>query len=249
MSRSGMVCGLAGVVAATIVWIVVPRPADASHARAGAEAKGGEDVEPLKEIHTTQILGVLSSDEPLRLSVRGTFPEPAAGSTVKFFFASHDHYEGELRPDAVEEVIDAGRAESLEHRLGPAASERLEASLAEFDLALRDMSLLLDEIESEARTALRNRPDRSVVIRTKPREADPAYPDLLRLRPSHEDGTTWNEPHDDGERFLFVLWREWPELRQLYSDRSHMLVDRELRVRRWIDEEYRKHGMKVFHEK
>jgi hypothetical protein len=189
-------------------------------------------------------MGVLAAQQPLRLAVAGSFgPEP--GRDVKLFLTSQDLYHGPMSRGAVEALLEKGRAHALEHRLSPDAAERLRDELREFDLALRDMSLLMDELEADTRTALRQRADRSVVIRTQPKELDPAFPEFLRLRPARGEGTIWGEPYEAGERYLAVLWSEWPELKMLYDDRSLMLVDRQHRVRIWIEAEFRQRGMAI----
>lgn len=207
---------------------------------------GPED--PLQLVQHTQVFSELSENQPLRLRVSGSFAEPAPGTEVKLFHASQRHYSGPVTESAVQRLVEAHRAEVLEHRLAQAASDRLRTSLSDFDTAIRDVSLLIDEEEQRTKAVLRDRPDRRVVIATRPREQDPAYADLLAARAAlpGPQGVIWGDIQGQGEVHVIVRWSEWPGLHAMHQDRAYMIVERGNRVRSWIENAYREEGLALF---
>lgn len=244
---------LTGVAAIALLGAAIPLAWPASSAAAVPAAETPSNpapaapVDPLEQIRTTDVMAPLSENEPLRLALGGKFDELKPGSHVRLFFASHRHYEGPITAEAIERLIDAGRADTLEYRLAPEFKARLDALMAEYDEALRDFALMVADEESVAKSQLRNRPERCFEITSEPRELDPEYLRFLRERPSSKDGSVFGEPlKPRGERLLIVLWTEWPGLRKLYDDRTAMIVDRRRRTGRWIAEQYGQHGLKLF---
>lgn len=210
--------------------------------------EGGPTAEdPSHEIRSVQVMSELAGDKPLRLAVSGSLGELQPGN-VKLLYASQGVYTGALTADAVDKLIERGRAETLEHRLTKPALEQLRALLGDFDTALRDVSLLINEEEDRVKAELRERADRHVRILTRPRERDPHYLDLLvaRAQMSHGRGAVWGLVGDPGEVHVIVRWEEWPALKSMNDDRFYMLDDREKRVREWISKEYRGRGMSMF---
>lgn len=240
------------VAAASALWSLArTQPADTAQlglaTGTGPSESLPEPTDPLDQIRTTDVMAPLSDDQPLRLALRGEFGQLQPGSRQRLFFATHRHFEGPIDAAAVERLLDAGRADTLEHRLTPESLEALREELADYDIALRDFALLIVDEESRAKQVLRERKDRNFEIRTKPREADAEYSLFLRERPVARDGTVFGEPlHPHGERLMVLLWSEWPALRQLYDDRTAMIVDRRRRVGRWIEERYRSEGRVIF---
>lgn len=151
-----------------------------------ANAGGNNPVEPERAIdpddhmRTVPVMAELSPDKPLRLAIRGEFEDLKPNSTTKLFFSTQSLYTGPLSVDAINAVIARGRAHTLEHRLTAQSLERLRATLVEFDEALRDVSLLMEEERARIIEQLLRREDRHIVIRTQPMEADPEY---MRLSP------------------------------------------------------------------
>lgn len=196
------------------------------------------------------VMSELAEGKPLRLAISGSLADLKPG-THKLFFADQAMYHGALNDDVVGEVIGRGRAETLEHRLAPEAQERLRALLAEFDQALRDVSLVINEEEERVKGELVKRPDRVVRIMTMPRERDPAFHDLRAARGlvSNGRGVVWGvaaRAGDTTETYVVVKWEEWPGLKAMEDDRIYMLTDRDQRVRAWIEQEYRVHGTSLF---
>jgi len=217
-------------------------------AQAAAPEPIDQPEDPLEFVRHVQAFSELSEHQPLRLRVTGGFPEPTPGSQVKFFHASKHHYEGPVTEAAVQRLVQARRAETLEHRLAPPAHERLRAFLAEFDTAIRDVSLLIDEEEQRVKRALRDRPDRRIVISTRPREQDPAYADLLAAQAALQptEGVIAGEIEGDGEVHVILRWSEWPGLHAMHQDRAYMIVERASRVRSWIEYAYGEEGLVLF---
>ena len=207
-----------------------------------------EVADPHQLVKTVEVMSELASDKPLRLAVSGQFGKPPRGSTMKFMFATQRCYTGPLAASAVETLVSQGRADALEHRLGPAAHEQVRATMAAFDETVRDVSLLIDEEEERVKTELRKRPDRQIHIATRPREQDPAYFELRAAQTGlpAKDGVIWGEIEGDGERHLIVRWDEWPALRAMQKDRFSMLSERARRVREWITDQFRARGMALF---
>jgi hypothetical protein len=213
-----------------------------------APSSAAEVTDPHRLVKTVEVMSELAADKPLRLAVSGQFGEPSPGSTVKFLFASQPHYAGPLVTSAVETIVTHGRADVLEHRLGPAAHEALRATIGAFDETVRDVSLLIDEEEQRVKAELRKRPDRQIRIATRPREQDPAYFQLREAQAKlpAKDGAIWGEIEGDGERHLIVRWDEWTALREMHKDRFYMMSERARRVRKWITEQFHVRGMALF---
>lgn len=220
---------------------------------APAVVNGAADVpevaaDPKDDIHSVPVISELRPDQPLRLAVSGSLDSLKPNSVTKLFFASQAVYQGRLTSAAVDSLIKSGRADVLEHRLAPDAADRLRGTLAQFDQAVRDLSLLFEEEKEKVTTELRQRPDRTIRIRTRPREQDAAYFDLLaaRGRVSKGRGAVWESVVDGEEIHVIVNWDEWPALKAMRDDRFYMLDDRERRVRAWIAQEYLVRGMSMF---
>ena len=213
-----------------------------------ADAAAEVSADPNDDVHSLPVISELCPDQPLRLAVSGSLDALKPSSVTKLFFASQPVYMGRLSQAAVDAFIRTGRADVLEHRLAKAPLERLRAKLADFDQAMRDLSLLFEEEKEKVKAQLRRRPDRTIRIRTRPRERDPAYLELLaaRGRVSKGRGAVWESIVDGEEIHVIVNWDEWPALKAMRDDRFYMLDDRERRVRNWIADEYRVHGLSMF---
>lgn len=59
-------------------------------------------------------------------------------------------------------------------------------------------------------------------------------------------GTIWAEPCEDGQRLMAIRWSDWPDLKAMYDDRSHMLVERSRRCGDWIRARVGERGISVF---
>ena len=240
------------VVAAVALWFLVrTQPASAAPigfaAGAGPRAPSPEPLDPLDQIRTTDVMAPLSEDQPLRLALRGELDQVKPGSRQRLFFATHPHFEGPIDAAAVERLLAAGRAETLEHRLTPEHLESLRKEMADYDEALRDFALLIVDEERHVMEQVRERRDRCYEVRREPRELDPEYVRFLRDRPASTDGTVWTEPlQPTGHKLVVILWSDWPSLRRLYDDRTAMIVDRRRRVARWIESRFRADGLQVF---
>ncbi|MBI5850936.1 MAG: hypothetical protein HZB39_07895 [Planctomycetes bacterium] len=244
-----------GIAAIALLGAAIPLawPASSYAAVCAAETPGNPvpatPIDPLDQIRTTDVMAPLAEDLPLRLALGGSFDDLKPGTHQRLFFATHRHYEGPISEAAVQRLLDAGRADTLEHRLAPEALEALRREMAEYDEALRDFALLIVAEEQDVKRQLRQRPERCFEIRMQPREADPEYIRFLRERPAAKDGTVWGDPlKPAGERQIIVLWSDWPGLRMLYDDRTAMIVDRRRRVARWIEGRVRSEGVKIFSE-
>ncbi len=202
--------------------------------------------DPSREIHPVIVAGLLAPELPLRLAPRGELHDLKPGSETRLFFATQRLYQGELTAAAASAVVSSGQADVLEHRLEELSALALRAELAQYDEALRDLALVIEDEEREIKSALRQRGDRCVVFHVTPIEIDPEFPRFRSLAPLSSEGTTWHEPDAGRQRVLIVLWAEWPGLKQLRDDRVAMLADRFLRVRRWIEARFRSEGMRIF---
>jgi hypothetical protein len=217
--------------------------------------RGPAPADPVAEFHAESFMPILamselSSDTPLRLAVSGSLQDLQPG-TRKLLFTDQRLYRGVLSDAVVKTILDRGRADTLEHRLTDEALERLRTALAEFDEALRDVSLLIDEEEQRVKAELAARPDRAVRIASKPRERDPAFPHLVAMRAqaANRQRIVWRVPTaagDPTETYVLVKWDEWPGLKAMEDDRIYMLAEREKRVRAWVEKEYRACGMASF---
>lgn len=164
------------------------------------------------------VMSELAEDKPQRLAISGSLADLKPGRQ-KLFFANQAMYHGVLNDTVVREVIARGRADTLEHRLRADAQERLRALLADFDQALRDVSLVISDEEDRVKRELLGRPDRIVRIMTMPREQDQAF---LELRAAHAQvsngrGAVWGFPSPSGDstEVHVVKWEEWPGLRAM----------------------------------
>lgn len=206
-----------------------------------------EPVDPVSLIRTVDVFAPLDTDKPLRLALGGKFDDLKPGTHTRLFFSTHPHYGGPLDENSVRRIIDTGHAATLEQRLAPAALDSLRTELSDYDESLRDLALVIVSEEERIKAELRVRADRVVEFHSRPRDLDPALPELLSRQPLAKDGLTWSEGlPPNGECVLIVLWSEWPGLRKLYDDRTAMIVDRRRRAGRWIEHQFSAHGMEVF---
>lgn len=198
-------------------------------------------------VRARPVVAQLVDDQPLRFEAAGNLGDLKPGTNAKFFFTTVPQYDGSLDEAAVARLVKAGLSSALEHRLTASARSDLRAHIAEFDDALRDLSILIADEENHIRSLLREKPVRSFSFRSAPAELDPAYPGFASSRPAPAEGTIWREALENGgERLLIVRWDEWPELLQLHKDQRSMVLDRLRRVTRWIDERYASGGIAIF---
>jgi hypothetical protein len=236
---------LAGGGLALVVCLVLGRPADAADLPPPLDATA----DPNALVRVLPVMSELAADRPLRLAVSGAFEDVKPNATTKLFFATQAVYTGPVTAEGVEAIFARGRAHSLEHRLSPASLAQLCETLAQFDEALRDVSLLIEDERARVIELLRARADRLIVIRAQPAEADPEY---LRLRVAQAEvsggrGSVWEvlaEP--DRHTHVVVKWTEWPALKAMVDDRVYMIEDRERRVGEWIKNTYRVQGLAMF---
>lgn len=227
---------------AYLVIALVPTQADGN-------GVGHGRFDPDDYIRTVPVMAELSADKPLRMAVRGEFEDLKPNSTRKLFFTTPGVYMGPLSVDGIEAVIARGRGHVLEHRLAAQSLERLRATLVEFDQAMRDVSLLIEEERVRVIEQLRRREDRHIVIRTQPVDADPEYMSLkaAQAQVSKGRGSVWGVPEEGGaQTHVIVKWEEWPALKAMMDDRLYMIEDRERRVREWIEAVFRDEGLSAF---
>lgn len=203
--------------------------------------------DPMQQIRSVDVFSPLAEDQPLRFGLNTRFDSPLGIGRQTLFFYSHPHFQGVLTAAAVATLIDARRADSLEHRLSPPHLERLRSMMSEYDAAIRDLALVIREEEGHIKRGLSGRNDRCFDFSILPRESDPGFPRFYQMQPGPNDGVVLSEPlAPRGERVFVVLWTEWPGLNQLYADRFAMIADRRRRVSQWVAQEFRTLGLALF---
>ena len=133
----------------------------------------------------------------------------------------------EIREDTVCTLLARGQAASLQHRLGEASRARVEQ-------------------------ALRERPEREIIIRANSRTADPRWPEVQeqeRMLQRSLTGIVTGEalaPRDSALICFVIHWDEWPVLKRL-QDRFHVAVQgRREAAARWVTDEFQRRGMGTF---
>ncbi|MFQ5505599.1 MAG: hypothetical protein ACE5F1_12495 [Planctomycetota bacterium] len=207
-----------------------------------------EEPDPQKLVSNTVVYSPLDEGES---PASGLEARVRADRHQRIAVRTQPHYRGELYPEAIRKLTESGSAESLEHRLRDAYKKKLQQHLGEFERNFRELSLLVAVEGKEVKRKLRSRPERCIVIRSLPRERDPAYPEVLKAREEIENrglGTVWGEALELGksEVHFVILWKEWPALKRLHKEQALMVQERQRLVRAWIRSMYDKQGMNLF---
>jgi hypothetical protein len=136
--------------------------------------------------------------------------------------------------------------------LGAACRARFRQDIAETERELRALSRLVESELTRVKEALRERPERHIVIRTNPRTADPRWPEvqeLDRMLQRSQTGIVIGEVltlRDSTLIYFLIHWDEWPVLKRL-QDRFHVTVQgRREAAARWVRREFESHGMEAF---
>jgi len=209
---------------------------------------GSERPDPLREISGGFLYMDLEEEGPA--ATRATmFPDQRVPDRKRRVFQwAQSTYQGDLDREAVPLLIQAGRAASLEGRLSPSASAEMAVSMCAMEKELKEMILLVEEENLEAKKVLRNREGRHLLLKQQPYAQDSAYPKLQEMiaLTRKGKGVVWGDAHPQGNLQLILLWEEWPGLKKLHDRRNAMLDRRRSRVRQWIEREFEGNGMTLF---
>jgi hypothetical protein len=170
----------------------------------------------------------------------------------RFLVWSQASFEGEINQESVRTLLARGQAASLEHRLGEASKARFRQDIAETERELRALARLVDSELARVKLALRERPERHIVIRANPRTADPRWPEVQgqqSMLQRSQSGIVIGEalaPRDSALIYFVIHWDEWPVLKRL-QDRFHVAVQgRREAAARWVTDEFQRRGMGAF---
>jgi hypothetical protein len=168
------------------------------------------------EVH----MAPLRQGEPLRPQPKGLITNPQVAQ--RFVVWSQSVFRGELSVDAVNSVIAAQRAESLDKRLREGPAARLRESLFDVDQEILQLADQYREEYERIGAELRSRSTGGVVVRTHPRETDVAWPEVEKMitRVRRGEGLLCGkyteQVQSQGKEppliYVFIAWDEWPAL-------------------------------------
>jgi hypothetical protein len=151
-------------------------------------------------------------------------------------------------PATLEALLGSGKGWMLESLLTADHRRELSAHLAAVTETLSELAVAYEKEIRRIKRSLVGDENRTIVIRTQPREQDPNYESLLSARALTEGtaGGVWGDYVDGVETHFIVRWADWPDLKEVRHLQLSVISHRNQLTADWIHKKYQSVGPALF---